>query len=95
MRVASSRVFTGSVVNALDPSCIVYGGGLIEAAGPYVLPIIRETAYRHLIRPVDPEQLPILEAALGDDAVAIGAAMLARVGSSQLSVDGPQLSSSS
>lgn len=84
-------VFTGSIVNALDPSCVVYGGGLIEAAGPFVLPIIRENAYRHLIRPVAPEQLPILEAALGDDAVAIGAAMLARV-SGQLAVNGSQLS---
>jgi glucokinase len=71
-------VFTGTLVNALDPACIVYGGGLIEACGGFMLPIIRENTYRHLIRPVDPQKLPILEAALGDNAVAIGGAMLAR-----------------
>lgn len=71
-------IFTASLVNALDPECVVYGGGLIEACGDFVLPIIRESTYRYLIRPVDPEHLPILEAALGDDAVVIGAAMLAR-----------------
>lgn len=70
-------VFTASLVNALDPECIVYGGGLIEACGRFLLPIIRNTTYRYLIRPVAPENLPILEAALGDNAVAIGCAMLA------------------
>lgn len=70
-------VFTGGIVNALDPECIIYGGGLIEACGAAMLPIIRETTYRYLLRPVAPENLPILEAALGDNAVLLGAAMLA------------------
>jgi glucokinase len=70
-------IFTGSVVNALDTECVVYGGGLIEACGDFLMPIIRETAYRYLIRPVSPDRLPILEAALGDNATVIGAAMLA------------------
>jgi len=70
-------VFTASLVNALDPQCIVYGGGLIEACGEFMLPIIRATTYRHLIRPVHPDALPILEAALGDNAVVIGSALLA------------------
>ena len=70
-------IFTASVVNVLDPDCIVYGGGLIEACADFMLPIIRETTYRHLIRPVEPEKLPILQAALGDDAVLIGSAILA------------------
>jgi glucokinase len=71
-------IFTAAMVNAIDPACIVYGGGLIEACGEFMLPIIRETAYRYLIRPVDPQKLPILQAALGDNAVAIGGAMLAQ-----------------
>ncbi len=71
-------IFTAAVVNALDPACVVYGGGLIEACGVYMLPIIRDATYRYLIRPVDPQNLPILEAALGDNAVIIGAAMLAQ-----------------
>lgn len=70
-------VFTASLVNALDPQCIVYGGGLIEACGSFMLPIIRANTYRHLIRPVHPDALPILEAALGDNAVVIGCALLA------------------
>jgi len=72
-------IFTGSLVNVLDTECVVYGGGLIEACGEFMLPIIRETAYRHLIRPVSPDKLPILEAALGDNATVIGSAMLASV----------------
>jgi glucokinase len=70
-------VFTAALVNALDPECVVYGGGLIEACGDAMLPVIRDTTYRYLIRPVEPENLPILEAALGDNAVLLGAAMLA------------------
>ncbi len=70
-------VFTASLVNALDPQCIVYGGGLIEACGEFMLPIIRANTYRHLIRPVHPDALPVLEAALGDNAVVIGSALLA------------------
>lgn len=71
-------VFTAALVNALDPECIIYGGGLVEACSSFMMPIIRETTYRYLIRPVDPEQLPILVAALGDNANIIGSAMLAQ-----------------
>ena len=71
-------IFTAGMINVLDPECVVYGGGLIEACGDVMLPIIRETTYRYLIRPLEPEKLPILEAALGDNAVLLGAAMLAR-----------------
>jgi len=70
-------VFTAGMINTLDPECIVYGGGLIEACGAVMLPIIRETTFRYLIRPIEPDRLPILEAALGDNAVLLGAAMLA------------------
>ncbi len=73
-------LFTGSLVNAIDPDCIVFGGGLIEACGEFMLPIIREYAHHALLRPVPDESLPILTAALGDSAVLIGAAMLAREG---------------
>ena len=72
-------VFTGSVVNAIDPDCVIYGGGLIEACGEFLMPIIRENTYRHLLRPVEPEHLPILVAGLGDNAAIVGSALLARV----------------
>jgi glucokinase len=71
-------IFTASVVNAIDPACVVYGGGLIEACGGFMLPVIRDATYRHLIRPVDPQKLPIVAAALGDNATVIGGAMLAQ-----------------
>jgi glucokinase len=71
-------IFTGSVVNAIDPDCVIYGGGLIEACADFLMPIIREHTYRYLLRPVEPEHLPILVAKLGDNATVIGAAMLAR-----------------
>lgn len=71
-------IFTAALVNALDPECIIYGGGVVEACSSFMMPIIRETTYRYLIRPVDPDQLPILVAALGDNANIIGAAMLAQ-----------------
>ncbi len=70
-------VFTGSVVNAIDPDCVIYGGGLIEACGDFLMPIIREHTYRHLLRPVEPEHLPILVAELGDSAAVVGSALLA------------------
>ena len=71
-------IFTASMVNALDPACVIYGGGVVEACADFMLPIIRDATYRYLIRPVAPEQLPILPAALGDNATVIGAAMLAK-----------------
>lgn len=71
-------ILTGSVVNAIDPGCVIFGGGLIEACGDFMMPIIRINTYRHLLRPVDPADLPILTAALGDNAAVVGSAMLAR-----------------
>lgn len=70
-------IFTASLVNAIDPECVVFGGGLIEACGIFMMPIIRQATYHYLIRPVEPENLPILEAILGDNSVLVGAAMLA------------------
>lgn len=70
-------IFTAALVNAIDPECVVYGGGLIEACGSFMMPIIRGATYRYLIRPVEPENLPIFEAMLGDNVVLVGAAMLA------------------
>jgi glucokinase len=71
-------IFTAAVVNAIDPACVVYGGGLIEACADFMLPIIRDAAYRYLIRPVDPQKLPIVAAELGDNATVVGGAMLAQ-----------------
>ena len=65
-----------TVRHLLDPEVIVLGGGVIEACGKFVMPIVREV--------VDSDALPgarpgcyIAESRLGDDAVVLGAVALA------------------
>lgn len=65
------------IVNALDPELVVVGGGAATTAAPIVLPEAFGVLSRRILgaghRPV-PE---IVQAGLGDDAGAIGAALLA------------------
>ena len=64
-----------SVINLLNPECIVLGGGVMEA-GEFILdPIIKE-AQRRAFQPCF-EATKIITATLGSDAIAIGAALLA------------------
>lgn len=65
-----------SVINLLNIERIVLGGGVMEAGDLILDPIIRE-AGRRSFQPCF-EATQIVAAALGTDAVAIGAAMLAR-----------------
>lgn len=67
-----------SVVNLLDPECIVLGGGLVESLGEDYVGPIRERAYATFFLQKDARQIKIVEASLGDDAVVLGAAVLAR-----------------
>ncbi|NQT38274.1 MAG: ROK family protein [Planctomycetes bacterium] len=67
-----------TVRHLLDPEVIVLGGGVAEACGTFMLPIVRKI--------LDADQLPgarpgghVLLSALGDDAVALGAIALARI----------------
>ncbi len=66
-----------TVRHLVDPEVIVLGGGVIEACGDFVVPIIR--------RIVDADRLPgaregghVVVSELGDDAVVLGAVALAR-----------------
>jgi glucokinase len=66
-----------NVRHLIDPEAIVLGGGMIEACGDYIMPIIE--------RIVDQDPLvgaraggKILLSALGDDAVVLGAVAAAR-----------------
>jgi glucokinase len=66
-----------TVRHLLDPEVIVLGGGVIEACGDFVVPIVEEV--------VDADALPgareggdIVESTLGDDAGVLGAVALAR-----------------
>ncbi|HEX8708992.1 MAG TPA: ROK family protein, partial [Pyrinomonadaceae bacterium] len=65
-----------SVINLLNIERIVLGGGVMEAGELILNPIIRE-AGRRAFQPCF-EVTQIVAAALGADAVSVGAAMLAR-----------------
>ncbi len=67
-----------SVVNLLDPEAIVMGGGLVESLGQSFLEPIQEVAYANFFLKQDARQVQIVPAALGDDSVVLGAAVLAR-----------------
>ena len=67
-----------NIRNVIDPEVIVLGGGVIEACGEYILPIIQKV--------VDADPFPgarpggwIRLAALGDDSVVLGAVALAQM----------------
>jgi len=67
-----------TVRHLLDPEVIVLGGGVIEACGDFMFPIVR--------RIVEGDRLPgarqgaeVRVSALGDDAVAVGAVAMARL----------------
>ena len=66
------------LVNVLDPEVVVVGGGVIDAGELLLEPAraaFREAVEGHAFRP----DVPIVAAALGNDAGAIGAADLARL----------------
>lgn len=65
-----------SIVNLLDPEIIVIGGG-ISRAGELVLGPARATMRRRSMR-LEGREIPVVPAALGDDAGVIGASFLAR-----------------
>ena len=66
----------GSLVNIFDPDLIVIGGGFGAAAGELLLEPARLAARGEAIQPAD-ERLQIVEAALGEEAGLIGAALVA------------------
>lgn len=71
-------LLTASIVNLVDPELIVFGGGLIEALGDEFLQPIRITARQYFIQQAGADQVRIVATKLGDHAVVLGAAALAR-----------------
>jgi glucokinase len=63
-------------VNLLDPEVVVVGGGVADI-GPMLLEPAREAYRRTVLAPDHRPDVPIVPAALGNDAGAIGAAALA------------------
>jgi len=67
-----------SVVNLLDPECVVMGGGIAERLGEYFVAPIRKTAYENFLRRHDADRVKIVPGSLGDNAGPLGAVVLAR-----------------
>lgn len=67
-----------TLINAFDPEMLIYGGGVIEGLGEWMLKQIRPVAYANSVNKFDVQKIKIVEAKLGEQAGVIGAALLAR-----------------
>ena len=67
-----------SVVNMLDPEIVVYGGGLMENLGKWMMARITPVAQRHFINKTNLEKVKLVATVLGEPAGALGAALIAR-----------------
>jgi glucokinase len=79
MRAAAERLGDGlvSIRHCFDPELFVLGGGVIEACGDFLLPIVKKRlADDALFRKVG--SIRVSRSRLGDDAVVLGAVALAR-----------------
>ncbi|MFI5345806.1 MAG: ROK family protein [Elusimicrobiota bacterium] len=79
MRAAAERLGDGcvSLRHCFDPELFVFGGGLIEACGDFLLPVVRKRlAQDSLFHKVGP--CKVVRSRLGDDAVVLGAVALVK-----------------
>jgi len=67
-------VAAANMVSVLDPQCIVFGGGVVEAFGEIVIEPINRT-FRENLFGAKPSDIYLVLSSLGDDAVPIGAAI--------------------
>jgi len=68
----------GNLITLLAPTTVVLGGGVMEALGDELLPLVRESAEEHAFPRASYRAVSIELASLGDDAVALGAVAYAR-----------------
>jgi len=66
-----------SLINVLDPQALIYGGGVIEGLGHWMISRIGTTAREYAINRTGIDKLKIVEAALGEHAGVVGAALMA------------------
>jgi glucokinase len=71
-------ILVSSVVNFLDPECVVIGGGIAERLGEDFVAPIRQTAYECFLRRHDAQRVKVVPGILGDNAGPLGAVALAR-----------------
>jgi glucokinase len=69
-----------SLINCLDPEMLIYGGGVIEALGEWMLAPIRNVAKQYSLNKTALDQVKIVESVLGAQAGVVGSALLARRG---------------
>jgi glucokinase len=67
-----------SLLNILDVEMLIYGGGIIEGLGKWIIPQIHEIAMQHCINQVGREKIKIVEAVLGEEAGVVGSALMVR-----------------
>jgi len=70
-------VAIASIAAVLDPALVIVGGGAGQAAATWLLPAARASLRAHRLGAVHRPELPVVTAALGDDAGLIGAALAA------------------
>jgi glucokinase len=70
-----------SLINAFDPEMLIYGGGVIEALGEWMLAPIRNVAKQYSLNKVGLDQVRIVESQLGASSGIVGAGLMARRGS--------------
>ena len=68
---------TASVLHIVDPEIIVFGGGVIEGCGKWMLPIIEKTALE-VAMPGTGKKLKVKQSILGDDAIILGGVAILR-----------------
>jgi glucokinase len=88
MRRAGHHLAQGvlTIRHLLDPDVIILGGGVIEACGDFLVPIIEDEVRSNPYKG-SRDALRIAVSELGDDAVALGAAALVRAHAAEVSVE--------
>lgn len=71
-------ILVANIVNTMDPEAIVIGGGIAERLSEKFVGPIRTTAWEYFLRQDGRERIRIVPGLLGDNAGALGAAVLAR-----------------
>lgn len=71
-------VHAATLINCLDPELLIWGGGVIEALGEWMMPRIQEVAMQHCVFKKDADKIKFVRSELGDYAGVIGSAMKAR-----------------